>query len=119
MLRKRYKPAAPFVTAMKLLTPTYAKKKGVPVKEWPEDADAPTFFGTFRTFGGTEMTETDLYTVVNTGTIDTWYRPDIRSNCGIRICETGELYEVVGDPEDIEMRHQFLRIRVQKVGGGA
>ena len=37
----------------------------------------------------------------------------------IYICETGQAYDVLGDPEDIEMRHQYLQIKVRKVGGKA
>ena len=114
-----FRPSVPFVTAMRLLIPVYTTVKGVPVKEFPDPSDAPVIFGTFRSFGGTEMNENDLYTVVATGYIDTWYRPDIQSECRIQIIETGAVYEVLGDPEDIQMRHQYIKMRVQKVGGKA
>jgi serine/threonine protein phosphatase 1 len=31
--------------------------------------------------------------------------------------ETGKYYEITGAPEDIDMQHQFLRLRVQRIGG--
>ena len=118
----RYKPATPFVTPMYLLNPTYTTVKGVPKETWPAIKDLKEddlIFGTFRTFGGTDITSNDLYTVQATGTIDTWYRPDIESKSRLYIISTGETYEILGDPEDISMRHQYLKLKVSKVGGAA
>ena len=58
-----------------------------------------------------------MITVVKTAVVETWYRPDITSDWHLYICETGEEYQVIGDPENIDMRHQYLRIKVEKVGG--
>lgn len=116
---KRYKPKTPYNVPIKLLIPTEKNVKGTIKKVWPALEDAPMIFGSFRTFGGTEMTNNDVYVVVDTGTVETWYRPDIKSNCRLHFLETGDVYEVVGAPEDIYMRHQYMRMRVQKVKGGA
>lgn len=114
---RRYKPQQPFNTAMKLLTPKTEKVKGVTKKtyETPEDV----FYGSFRTFGGSENTSNGVYTVYDTAIIDTWYRPDIQSDCRIKICETDEVYEVIGRPENIDMRNKYMQVRVEKVGGKA
>ncbi len=114
-----YKPSAPFNVAMKLLIPTTKNVTGTTKKTYPFPDDAPLIFGSFRTFTGTETTVNDLYTVVATGYIDTWYRPDIKANCRIYLCETEETYEVLGEPENISMRNQYIKMRVRKVGGGA
>lgn len=118
----RYKPAAPFATPMYLLSPTYSTVKGTKKEVWPTPdqlGDDDLIFGTFRSFGGTDIQSNDLYTVQATGVIDTWYRPDILSNCRLYIIPTGEIYEILGDPEDISMRHQYLKLKVSKVGGAA
>lgn len=115
----RFKPYTPFTVAMKLLIPTYDKVKGTTKKTYPSPDDSPLIMGSFRTFGGTESTENNLYVVFNTATIDTWYRPDIKSDCRIYLCDTGDTYEIISEPEDIEMRHQFTQFRVQKIGGAA
>ena len=119
----RFKPTAPFNVPMKILIPTYQTTKGVRTPVYPEPAalsdDEFLFFGSVRSFVGSITTENDLNVSQNTIYIDTWYRPDIRSNCRIYLCETEDTYEVVGDPEDIEMRHQYLRIRAQRIGGAA
>ena len=114
-----YRPAAPFATAMKLLAPTYDKVKGTNKKTFPKPENGVLFYGTFRSFGGTEQVENGLMSVVSTGYIDTWYRPDIRPDCRVYIPETEEVYEIIGDPENISMRNQYLHIRVKKVRGGA
>ena len=114
--RRRYKPAATFNVPMRLLVPTTTMVKGVPKKVFTEPENS-LFYGSFRTFGGTETTENDIYTVVDTATIDTWYRPDITAECQIYICETGATYEIMATPEDVEMRHQFLQIRAKRLGG--
>ena len=118
----RYKPAVPFATPMYILNPTYKKVKGVDVQTYPDMSTVAAgnqIFGTFRSFGGTDTQSNDLTVVEKTGYIDTWYRPDITSSTRIHIVHTQDTYEILGDPEDIEMRHQFLKIRVRKIGGAA
>ena len=114
---RRYKPNVPFDVALMLLVPTSEVIKGVTKKTFPTPEDGVLIYGSFRTYGGTENTSNDVYTVFDTGIIDTWYRPDIKSDCRVYICETGETYEIINRPENIEMRHQYLRFKVQKVGG--
>lgn len=114
---RKYKPSTPFNIAMKLLVPTSSKSHGTTVKTYPALDKAPTIFGSFRTFGGTETMQNDVLTVLDTVRIETWYRPDIRSNCRLYICETGETYEIIGTPENIEMRNQWLTFKAEKVGG--
>ena len=67
-----------------------------------------------------ETTANGVYSVEDTATIETWYRPDITAACRIVLAnDTTAVYEIVGTPEDIEMRHQFMQIRVRRVKGGA
>lgn len=115
--RRKYKSAMPYNVAMILLVPTMKKVKGVEKPTYPEPKDGFHFFGSFRTFGGTESNINEVYSVQDTATIDTWYDPQFRANCRIVVEETGGIYEIMGAPEDIEMRHQFLQIRVQRLGG--
>ena len=111
-----YRPKSPFNVPMRLLNPTYSKVKGVKQTTYPEPKDAPQIFGSFRTFGGSDSTENGVYTVVDTATIETWYRPDINSDTVIYVEETERRYEIIGSPENIEMRHQFLVFRAKAVG---
>lgn len=116
-MARQFKPQMPFDVAMKLLIPTETKVKGTTKKEFPSPDNAPLINGSFRTFGGTENFSNDVYMVFNTAWIDTWYRPDITSDCRIYICETGETFEIITSPENIGMRHQYMQFKVQKVGG--
>lgn len=115
--RRRYIPAMPFNVAMRLLVPTITKVKGTLKPIYPEPSEGRLFYGSFRTFGGTESNVNEVYSVIDTATIDTWYDPIFQANCRIYIEESGEVYEMLGAPEDIYMQHQYLQIRVQRFGG--
>ena len=117
-----YRPMTPFNVAMKLLVPTWGSVNGVRKKTYPapEDVtDALLFFGSFRTFGGTERDSNGLYTIENTAIIETWYRSEITADCRVAVLETGDVYDIMGTPENIEMRNQFLKFKVRAVGGKA
>lgn len=118
-MSKTYKPRTPFNVPMKLLIPLTTKVKGVVKKTLPGPDNAPLIFGSFKSYGGTETTSNDTYTILNTAWVETWYRPDIKSDCAIYLCDTNETFQIIGAPENIEMNNQYLKFRVQKVGGEA
>ena len=109
-----YRPSEPFSVMVELLNPTYTTIKGVPVKSYPETGERISC--SFKTYGGTESTVNDQLTVVDTANIETWYRPDITSASRLKL--SGKVYEVMGEPEDIEQRHQFLKFKVRGISGG-
>lgn len=110
-----YKAKTPFNVPMKILVPTWRVINGVRKKEYPKDGDI--IFGSFRTFGGTETFINGVYSNKRTAIVETLYRPDITSDCAILLADTGEIYEIIGEPEDIEMRHQYLKFKVEKIAG--
>lgn len=114
-----YKPSAPFTVPMKLLVPTTTDPYGTVTKSYSNPEDSAVFYGSFRTFGGTEMMKDNVITTVNTGVIDTWYRPDIKADCRVLLCDSNQIYDIISDPEDIDFRHQYLQFKVQKIGGKA
>lgn len=116
-MARNYKPSAPFSVAMKLLVPVTTSEFGVTKKAFSQPEDSELFFGSFRTFGGTESMQDDVYTIVNTAVVDTWFRPDITADCQIYLCDNGQVYDIVSDPEDIDFRHQYMQFKVKKVGG--
>lgn len=118
-MARNYRPAAPFSVAMKLLVPVTQTIQGALKKTFSNPADSELFYGSFRTFGGTENIKDGVYTIVNTATVDTWFRPDITADCRIYLCETEQIYDIVSDPEDIDFRHQYMQFKVQKIGGKA
>ena len=130
----RYKPSAPFTVPMILLLPVYSVQLGVAEKSFPkmETLGDPIPFseyttieegirinGSFRTYGGTERDVNGLFVVDDTAIIETWYRPDIKADCRIYIPDNRVTYEILGTPEDIELRHQYLKFKVQAITGGA
>lgn len=109
-----YRPSEPFVTPAELFNPTYETVKGVTRKVYPETGQR--IFCSFKTYGGTESNVNGQLVVVDTANVETWYRPDITSASMIRL--GAKSYEVMGEPEDIEQRHQFLKFKVRAVTGG-
>lgn len=114
-----YKPLSPFSVALMLLVPTNLSVMGVSKKTFPAVSDGTLFFGSFKTYGGTEHEVNGLLSVEDTATVETWYRPDITSGCRVAIAGTNAVYEIVGEPENIEMRNQFLKFKVSRIKGGA
>lgn len=114
-----YRPSLPFSVPLVLLIPTYTKVSGVPKATYPAVADGIQFFGTFKTYGGTERDVNGIYSVEDTANVETWYRPDITSGCRIAIATTGAVYDILGEPENVDMRNQYLLFKVTRVKGGA
>lgn len=112
-----YKPKIPFNVPMTLLVPEWKTVNGVRKKTYPLEGEL--IFCSFRTFGGTETTVNGVYALEKTATIETHYRPDITADCRIILEQTRDTYEIIGDPENIEMRNQFMKFKVRKIGGKA
>lgn len=119
-----YRPQLDNTIPLILLKPTYTTVSGVDKKTFPTIEEAlvdedNTFFGSFKTYGGTEKNVNGVYSIEDTATIETWYRPDIKSDCRVASPYSGAIYDVINEPEDINMRHQFLKFKVKRVKGGA
>lgn len=113
-----YRPKSPFTTPLILQIPAgQSTYNGVRTNTGYTDS-ADTVFASFKTFGGTETKVDGVLEVVETADIETWYRPDIKSNCRIKTTD-GAVYEILGAPEDIEQRHQYLKFKIRRVRGGA
>ncbi len=110
-----YRPSEPFTVAVEVFNPTYETVKGVTRKVYPEHG--VIIHCSFKTYGGTETTVNNQLTVVDTANVETWYRPDITSASQIRLGT--KVYEVMGEPENIEQRNQFLKFKVRGVKGGS
>lgn len=118
-----YRPQIENPIPLILLVPITRKITGVVKNTYPSINEAleiqeNVFFGSFKTYGGTEKDVNGVYSIIDTANIETWYRPDIKANCRIAL-ETGEIYDIINEPEDINKRHQFLKFKVRRVKGGA
>ena len=114
-----YKPSAPFNVPLLLLAPTSETVLGVEKKTFPAPQDGVLFYGSFRTFGGTEKDVNGVYSLENTAVIETWYRPEIKANCRIAVAPASVIFEIIGEPENIRMQNQYLRFKVREIKGGA
>ena len=117
-MAKAFKPSFPYTTAIDLLVPTYTTVKGVRKKTYDETKGI-RLNCSFKTFGGTDTTIDGIYAVEDTASVETWFRPDITSECLLKVLATGRKYEILGTPENIDMRNQFCTFKVRAVKGGA
>ncbi len=114
-----YRPseAAQMTTAMRLQLPTIDTAYGVGTKVW-RDSNL-VIQCNFKTFGGTERISNDVLIVEDTAQIVCWFHPDIKSECRLVRLSDNAVFEILGTPENIEMRNQFLKFKVRRVKGGA
>lgn len=110
-----YKPSL-FNVPMFLFIPQYVTAKGSTKKVYPETGEL--IYCSFKTYGGTETAINGVYAVEDTASIETWFRPDITSECILCTAE-GAKYEIINTPENINMRNQWLKCKVRRVKGGA
>ena len=108
-----YKPI-PFNVPLTLQTATTKTVKGSTKKTY---TDAGLIYCSFRSFGGTETTTNGVLTVENTAVVETWYMPEIKADSRLKTTD-GAIYEILGTPENIEMRNQYLRFKIREIKGG-
>lgn len=110
-----YIPSSLFIVPLKLFVPEYVTEKGSTKKIY-NDANT-IIFTSFKSFGGTEIKSNDVLIIEDTVTIETWYNPKITADC--RLYFGSKPYEIIGTPEDIENRHQYMRFKIKSIKGGA
>lgn len=101
-------------TPAELLIPSYSKYNGVSKKSFPDKGEL--IFINFKSRGGTDSVVDGVYSVIDTAEIVTWYDPRIKSDCRIRV--ESDVYDIKGDPEDVERQHVHMILKVEKVSGG-
>lgn len=116
---KSYRPQLDNTIPLLLLIPTYTKAYGVNTKTYPDISDGILIYGSFKTYGGTEKIVDGVYSIDDTANITTWYRPDIKSDCRIVVAATAAVYEIINEPENVNMRNQFIKFKVRRYKGGA
>ena len=115
-----YRPAEAeqMTTPLKLQIPIYKTVSGVSKVDHYEDAEEPIFYGSFKTYGGTEQNINGIYSIKDTANIVCFYRPDIKSNCRIIKLKDNSVYRVIAEPENTDERNQFLKFKVERIKGG-
>lgn len=110
-----YRPKRRFSVPMALLTPKWETANGVRKKVYPTASEI--IHGSFVTYGGTETTVNGVSGLENTAVVESYFRPDIKADCRILLLDTGEVYEIMGQPENIEMRNKFVKFKVKALRG--
>jgi len=115
-----FKPAGvgSFTTAVKLQKRIATKVSGALEFSY-EDATDSILNCSFKTYGGTESIVNGSLVLLNTATLVTWYRQDIQAADRILLIQDNSVWEVIGEPENIDMRNQYLILKVRKLSGGA
>ena len=113
-----FRPSVPFSSMLIVLKPTVSMVAGVPTKTLPSLENGFKIFCSFKSYGGTETNVDGLISIDDTAEVQTWYRPDITSDCIVVNPLNNAQYEIMNEPENIEMRNQFLLFKVKRVKGG-
>ena len=117
--------AGQMTTPLQLQQPVAATSYGVNRKTYQNTKSV--VMANFKTFGGTEKTDNGILSVEETAQAVCRYIPDIKSDTRFILLPAGfneagkpnAVYEVLGDPENIEMRNMFLKIKLRRIKGGA
>lgn len=109
--------AAQMTTPMQLQQPESSRVNGVLVKSYKDIPGA--IMVNFSSYGGTEREANGALAIEDTAQITTWYRPDIKASCRLKRLTDGAVFEILGEPENIEMRNMFLTFKIRRVSGGA
>lgn len=89
---------------------------GVTTKKY---GDKRLFYGSFKTYGGTDVQKNGVYAVEDTANVETWYDPMFDSGGRVALAYAeNKVYEILGEPEDIEQRHQYSVFKVRRIKGG-
>lgn len=115
----RPKEANTMTTAVKLQRRVVTMVSGAQESTYVDVENDPILYCNFKTYGGTESVNNSLLTILNTATLVTWARPEIVASARIILLQDNSVWEIIGDPENIEMRNQLLSFKVRKVTGGA
>lgn len=111
-----YKPAS----IREFVTPARHKKNieviinGRVVKEFAEVGKVK---GKFKLKGTSEIAANGLKVVNDKTSYTTWWKKDFEA--GDRLEIGGADYEVIGTPENVEMRGRYAILNLEKIGGGA
>ena len=103
-------------TACRILIPKTTSTLGVLKKDFEK---GEVFNCNFKTYGGTEVVTNDVLTIEDTAQITCWYNPDIKANCRIERLSDGAIFDILGEPENVEMRNMIMIFKVSRVRGGA
>lgn len=113
----RFKPYLPYNVPANIYTATFSTVNGVPTKTYTLLQDI--IFVSAKSYGGTEKVVNGKYVIEDTIEIETWYNPNITSDCRIKLLDDDSMYEIINTPEDIDRRHQYMKFKIRRLAGKA
>ena len=113
----RSEKARQMTTPIQILTPTVGRVNGVKTKTFPESGTQ--IFCNWSSYGGTETTVDGTLSIEDTAQIVTWYNPEITSGARVKRMSDNAVFDILGDPENVEMRNMIMSFKVRRVKGGA
>ena len=112
-----YKPAniREFITPAIHKKPTIKTVNGRTVKKDPKPVG--TVKGKFKLKGTSEITANGVTVVNDKTTFTTWFKADFAAADILTI--GGVDYEIIGTPENVEMRNRYSVLMLERISGGA
>ena len=104
-------------TPMRLQKRTVTTISGAKEATYKDAEKDPVIMCNFKSKGGTEGIHNGQYIILDTATVQTWYRPDIKKGDRLILEQDGSAWDIKGTPENVEMRNQLLILKVQNAGG--
>lgn len=111
------KPPEQMTTPMRLQKRSIKTVHGADTPDYSDADQDPVIMCNFKSKGGTEAIHNGQYIVLDTATVQTWYRPDIKKGDRLILEQDGSIWDIKGNPENVEMRNQILILKVQNAGG--
>lgn len=113
----RYKPSKKFITPLLLYRVTeYKETNGI--KKPVYASDGILFYGSFATYGGTNREINGIVVAEDTAVVETWFRPEFTAHARVALAnDPSKLYEIEGEPENIEQRNLYTKFRLARVRG--
>ena len=109
-------PLQNFTTPVQLQVIEYEAISGVNVKHY---TDKGVMNVSWKSKGGTETESNGVLVVEDTAEITCWYHTEIKSECRLINLLNNGVYEILGEPENVDFRYKFMKFKVRKVKGGA
>lgn len=103
-------------TLVTLQTPTLSKDAGGAQSDsWANFATNPTVYAKIVYAHGPESVSTDANKSISRATLRIRYRNDVHAGHAVLI--GGERWKIVGTPDNIEARNEYLELQVELVKG--
>lgn len=109
-----YKRQGPYNVYIQVLNKTTVKKGGVNVDTY---VPGKRFWCSCITYGTSETKFTDLQAVKSEWSVETYYTSHIKKGDQIKVLSTGEVFDIIGKPENVRMMNKYLKFKMVSING--